>query len=162
MLHSLYHLRSVFYRFETYNHALPISLLRLKIRLSKKTPHRRLKRNLSWVFRWKSVDITHHARVRYTNCCLKIAKSCGKKRQQNATKSLENRRNIVCINWPELSWFAQYCRTTRVFKNYLEVFLLMSLSSPNISCQTLYTVLHTIPTIMLRRICPTIKMCNPK
>ena len=58
---------------------------------SKKTLHRRLKRNLSWVFRWKSVDITHHARVRYTNYCIKIAKNCRKKRQQNATKSLENR-----------------------------------------------------------------------
>lgn len=74
-------------RFETYNHALPISLLRLKICLSKKTPHRRLKRNLSWVFRWKSVDITHHARVRYTNYCLKIAKSCGK----NANKTPRSR-----------------------------------------------------------------------
>ena len=87
MLHSLYHLRSVFYRFEAYNHALPISPLRLKIRLSKKTPHRRLKGNLSWVFRWKSVDITHHARVRYTNYCLKIAKSCGK----NANKTPRSR-----------------------------------------------------------------------
>ena len=117
-LHSSSHLRSVFYRFETYDHALPALYLYYvsKNVSSKKSLHRRLKRNLSWVFRWKSVDITHHVRVRYTNYCIKIAKIAEKKGQENATKLLENRRSIACVNWPVLSWFAQYCRTTRVFR----------------------------------------------
>ena len=112
MLHSQYNLRSVFYRFEIYDHALPISLFCLKkMSLLKKTLHRRLKRNLSWIFRWKSVDITHHARVRYTNYCIKIAKNCREKRQENATKLLENRSQYcLCkLACTILVW------TTRVF-----------------------------------------------